>query len=141
MTFSTRNAGFKVSFPNGYTISIGTSSDHYCDNHSLMHTASSRNGQWESKDCEIAIVRYADSDSREYVLTNQVEGYVTPLQFARVIEYVSSIPEDYTSKDIARTLEDILWKTEYAPRPDSKDDPVFPNSYPCDEDWDAPTNP
>jgi len=159
MTFSTRNAGFQVSFPNGYTISIGTSCDHYCENHSLMRSASGHNGQWESKDCEIAIIRNIDSDGREYVLTNQVEGYVTPMQFARVIEYVSSLPEDYASKDIARTLEDILWKT-VAPRPDRDsppspeliesldfwvgeddgDDPVFPNSYPCDEDWDAPTN-
>ena len=158
MTFSTRNEGFQVSFPNGYTISIGTGSMHYCDNHTLGGPMVDKS--WESKDCELAIIRYADSDSREYVLADQIEGYVTPMQFARVIEYVSSLPEDYASKDISRTLEDILWKT-VAPRPDRDsppspeliesldfwvgeddgDDPVFPNSYPCDEDWDAPAKP
>ena len=106
MTFSTRNEGFQVSFPNGYTVSIGTGSMHYCENHSLGGPIV--NKPRESKDCELAIIRYADSDSREYVLADSVEGYVTPLQFARVIEYVSSLPEDYASKDIVATLDEIF---------------------------------
>ena len=139
MTFQTRNDGFKVTFPNGYTVSIGTGHMHYCENHTLGGPMVDK--PWESKDCEIAVIQNEDGEKTKYVLSNDVEGYVTPMQFARVIEYVSSLPEDYASQDIARTLDDILWKTEYAPSPDCKDDPVFPNSYPCDEDWDAPAKP
>ena len=105
MTFSTRNEGFRVTFPNGYTISIGTSSHHYCQNHVL---GLNKNQQWESKDCEIAVIRNEDSEKRQYVLTNQVEGYATPLQFARLIEYVSALPKNYISKDIVAGMDEIF---------------------------------
>ena len=93
MTFSTRNAGFKVSFPNGYTVSIGTSSLHYCENHALGGPMGDKS--WESKDCEIAVIHNEDTENMKYVLTDDVKGYVTPLQFARLIEYVSSLPAPY----------------------------------------------
>ena len=113
MTFSTRNDGFKVSFPNGYMISIGTGAMHYCENKLSMGRIVDK--PWESKDCEIAVIRSDNSGMPHYVLSNDVEGYVTPLQFARVIEYVSSLPENYASQDIARTLEDMLWQTVEKP--------------------------
>ena len=113
MTFSTRNEGFQVSFPNGYTVSIGTGSMHYCENHTLGGPMVDKS--WESKDCEIAVVHNADSDDRKYVLTSQVEGYVTPLQFARLIEYVSSLPAPYPvdsqrfiSEDTIAGMDEIL---------------------------------
>ena len=113
MTFSTRNEGFKVTFPNGYTVSIGTGAMHYCQNHTSGGPMVDK--PWESKDCEIAVVQNEDGEKTKYVLSNDVEGYVTPLQFAYVIEYVSSLPEDYPSQDIARTLEAILWQTAEKP--------------------------
>tara|TARA_R110000751_G_scaffold17364_1_gene53877 strand:- start:175 stop:387 length:213 start_codon:yes stop_codon:yes gene_type:complete len=66
------------------------------------------NKPWESKDCEIAVIHNEDSDSIKYVLSNDVEGYATPLQFSRVIAYVSSLPVDYMSEDIVATLDEIF---------------------------------
>ena len=63
MTFSTRNDGFKVTFPNGYTVSIGTGQMHYCDNHTL--SGKMVDYARESKDAEIAVFR---EDSESYVL-------------------------------------------------------------------------
>ena len=106
MTFSTRNEGFQVSFPNGYTVSIGTGSMHYCENHTLGGPMVFN--PCKSKDCEIAVIHNEDSDSRKYVLSNDVEGYATPLQFSSVIAYVSSLPVDYMSEDIVATLDEIF---------------------------------
>jgi len=113
MTFSTRNEGFQVSFPNGYTVSIGTGSMHYCENHSLGGPIV--NKPRESKDCEIAVIHNEDTENRKYVLSNDVEGYVTPLQFARLIEYVSSLPAPYPvdsqrfiSEDTIAGMEEIF---------------------------------
>ena len=106
MTFQTRNDGFKVTFPNGYTVSIGTGPMHYCENHppgSGRHTDRPR----ESKDAEVAVYR-AESCTARYVLSNDVEGYITPLQFARLIEYVSALPGDYLSKDIIAGMDEIF---------------------------------
>ena len=113
MTFNTRNDGFKVTFPNGYTVSIGTGAMHYCQNHTL--TGRLVDQPCTSKNCEIAVIQNEDGEKTKYVLSNDVEGYVTPLQFAYVIEYVSRLPEDYASQDIARTLEAILWQTVEKP--------------------------
>jgi len=106
MTFQTRNDGFKVTFPNGYTVSIGTGAMHYCENQ--LSSGKVVDKPWESKDCEIAVIRDEDRKLPRYVLSNQVEGYITPLKFSRVIAYVSSLPVDYVSQDIIETLDEIL---------------------------------
>jgi len=142
MTFSTRNDGFKVTFPNGYTVSIGTGQMHYCENYT--NCGPMVDYARESKDCEIAVIRDEDGEkwSDRYVLSNDVEGYITPLQFSRVIAYVSSLPVDYVSQDIVATLDEIL-ESKYNSMnfEENACDPVFPVDYPSDEDWDAPTNP
>ena len=60
--------------------------------------------------------------------------------------------DDYTEEfpDIIDTPDDSDWDSPPSPEliesldfwvgEDDGDDPVFPNSYPCDEDWDAPAN-
>ena len=109
MTFSTRNDGFKVTFPNGYTVSIGTGSMHYCENHTLG--GPNADHPWESRDAEVAVYReesYRGVDTMNYVLSNDVEGYITPLQFARLIEYVSALPKNYISKDIVAGMDEIF---------------------------------
>ena len=109
MTFQTRNDGFKVTFPNGYTVSIGTGHMHYCENHALSGPMVDK--PWESKDCEIAVYReesYREVHTENYVLSNDVEGYITPLQFARLIEYVSALPKNYISKDIVAGMDEIF---------------------------------
>ena len=106
MTFSTRNDGFKVTFPNGYTVSIGTGQMHYCENYT--NCGPMVDGVRESRDCEIAVIRDEDGEKSKYVLSNDVEGYITPLQFSRVIAYVSSLPVDYVSQDIVATLDEIF---------------------------------
>ena len=109
MTFQTRNDGFKVTFPNGYTVSIGTGSMHYCENHTLGGPMV--NKPWESRDAEVAVYReesYRGVDTMNYVLSNDVEGYITPLQFSRVIAYVSSLPEGYFSEDVIAGMDEIF---------------------------------
>ena len=105
MTFQTRNDGFKVTFPNGYIVSIGTGSMHYCENHTLG--GPNADHPRESRDAEVAVFR-EESHTARYVLSNDVEGYITPLQFARLIEYVSALPGDYLSKDIIAGMDEIF---------------------------------
>lgn len=105
-----KNAGFffrsdgltQITFSNGYTVSWGVGAGHYCEGkrkapalHERVNTLLIEKS-WHSEDCEVAVIRgsefvtrsvYAELFARE--LNDDVVGYVSPNELARVIEFVS----------------------------------------------------
>jgi len=90
---------FQITFENGYTVSIGIGSGHYCQN----RINESRNEPIEdySIDCETAIIKpngrflpYKAGCS--FVEKEDVQAYVFPNQVAEIIAYAKSLePNNY----------------------------------------------
>ena len=83
---------FQITFENGYTVSIGIGSSHYCQNR--INEANDEPVNDYCMDCEIAIkkpngkfLRYRGDD---------VQGYVFPDRVAEIIAYAKSLePNNY----------------------------------------------
>ena len=78
--------GFQIKFDNGYTVSVQFGAYHYCDNRDNL---SAESGDFvESANAEIAIIK-PDDGGFVPLIDNDVAGYVTPDQIAKIIHYVS----------------------------------------------------
>jgi hypothetical protein len=88
---------FQITFENGYTVSIGIGSGHYCQNR--INEANDEPIKDYSIDCETAIIKpngkflpyRAGCSDKE-----KVQAYVFPNQVAEIIAYAKSLePNNY----------------------------------------------
>lgn len=83
---------FQITFSNGYTVSIGIGSAHYCQNR--INDANDNPVEDYSMDCEIAIKK-PNGKFLPYK-GDAVQGYVFPDRVAEIIAYAKSLePNNY----------------------------------------------
>ena len=85
----TRNKGFRMTFENGFAISVQWGPENYCERKD--HTDFNqpiKERFWESRTAEIAIFDSKD-DSMITLSENNVDGWLTPDKVAKVITMVS----------------------------------------------------
>lgn len=84
----TDNKGVRITFENGWTISIQWGPGNYCDNHDSNFGAQRGADMWQSTTAETAII----SPNDEFVKydDDEVQGYRTPAQIAALIAFVSA---------------------------------------------------
>ena len=80
---------------NGYTLSIGLGTGHYCDNHALMSTSGMDSSFKPTATMEVAIM---DSDHEFVVLPHDVAAYVPCGNLGSLIEAVESTDWDLVKK-------------------------------------------
>ena len=85
----TRNKGFRMTFKNGFAISVQWGPENYCERRD--HTDFDKPQKerfWESRTAEIAIFDSKD-DSMITLSEDNVDGWLTPDKVAKVITMVS----------------------------------------------------
>jgi len=78
---------FQITFTNGYTVSIGIGSAHYCQNR--INEANDEPVEDYSMDCEIAILKPNGKFLR--YKGDDVQSYVFPDRVAEIIAYAKSL--------------------------------------------------
>ena len=77
------NAGFSMTFDNGWTVSVQFGKDNYCDNHSF-HPCKDDNSKTQSPNAEIAA--WDNNTDRRYSFNDDnVKGWVNADEVARFI--------------------------------------------------------
>ena len=86
---TTRNKGFAMTFENGFGISVQWGTMNYCEKKNLgaEYKDEMKTPRWESRTAEIAI--YKDKKFID-LGENQVIGWLSPDEVAKIIEGVSS---------------------------------------------------
>ena len=85
MFSSSDNKGFRITFANGWTVSVRWGPMNYCQAGSLANL----NGQWQSEDAEIAAWKGKERDREWYDFGyDQVLGYMSP---AEVLEFMNKV--------------------------------------------------
>lgn len=102
----TLGKGIRMTFENGYTISIQFGNGNYCDNYNNQSAISSSekyNGFIESKDAEIAIWKNFNDvwvtkriwyDLFKEDLADDVKGNVSTDEVAKIINYISTLTNE-----------------------------------------------
>ncbi len=85
---ATNNKGFRMTFENGFEISVQWGPGNYCEKRDADFGLSEKSKFWESCSAEIAIF-YKD-DSMVSLGQDTVEGWVSADQVAKVIAIVQS---------------------------------------------------
>ena len=84
----TRNKGFRMTFENGFAISVQWGPGNYCEKKDEDFDKPQEERFWESRTAEIAIFDSKD-DSMITLSENNVDGWLTPDKVAKVITMVS----------------------------------------------------
>lgn len=85
--FIHQDAGFQLTFKNGYSLSVKWSPFHYCDNNDYRAT------HHESNTCEIACFNRRNDKFVPLAEHDDVVGWVTPDDLAKYISEVSNWPD------------------------------------------------
>ena len=94
----TEGKGFKITFANGYTISVQFGSNNYCSNYSSFTRFRSKVGK-ELQCCANAEIEVWDEEGKWVtkkffnVLDGDVASYITPDEVAAVIAQIVALPE------------------------------------------------
>ena len=85
---ATRNKGFRMTFENGFAISVQWGPENYCERKDEGFDKPQEERFWESRTAEIAIFDSKD-DSMITLGKDNVDGWLTPDKVAKVITMVS----------------------------------------------------
>ena len=85
---ATRNKGFRMTFENGFEISVQWGPGNYCERKDEDFNKPQEERFWESRTAEIAIFDSKD-DSMITLGKDNVDGWLTPDKVAKVITMVS----------------------------------------------------
>ena len=85
---ATRNKGFRMTFENGFEISVQWGPGNYCERKDEDFDKPQEERFWESRTAEIAIFDSKD-DSMITLGKDNVDGWLTPDKVAKVITMVS----------------------------------------------------
>jgi hypothetical protein len=85
---ATRNKGFRMTFENGFEISVQWGPGNYCERKDEDVDKPQKERFWESRTAEIAIFNSKD-DSMITLGEDNVDGWLTPDKVAKVITMVS----------------------------------------------------
>ena len=85
---ATRNKGFRMTFENGFEISVQWGPGNYCERKDEDFDKPQEERFWESRTAEIAIFDSKD-DSMIALGKDNVDGWLTPDKVAKVITMVS----------------------------------------------------
>ena len=85
---ATRNKGFRMTFENGFEISVQWGPGNYCERKDEDFDKPQEERFWESRTAEIAIFDSKD-DSMITLSKDNVDGWLTPDKVAKVITMVS----------------------------------------------------
>ena len=85
---ATRNKGFRMTFENGFEISVQWGPGNYCERKDEDFDKPQEERFWESRTAEIAIFNSKD-DSMITLGEDNVDGWLTPDKVAKVITMVS----------------------------------------------------
>ena len=85
---ATRNKGFRMTFENGFEISVQWGPGNYCERKDEDFDKPQEERFWESRTAEIAIFDSKD-DSMITLGKDNVDGWLTPGKVAKVITMVS----------------------------------------------------
>ena len=96
---ATRNKGFRMTFENGFEISVQWGPGNYCERKDEDFDKPQEERFWESRTAEIAIFDSKD-DSIITLGKDNVDGWLTPDKVAKVITMVS----------LAKTKNEIIEK-------------------------------
>ena len=85
---ATRNKGFRMTFENGFEISVQWGPGNYCERKDEDFNKPQEERFWESRTAEIAIFNSKDN-SMITLGKDNVDGWLTPDKVAKVITMVS----------------------------------------------------
>ena len=102
---ATENKGFGMTFDNGFTISIQWGTMNYCEKKNLMaeYKGEIKEPIWESKSAEIAVFD-TEGEIVPLEVYDQVKGWLTPNEVAKVIAIVADADHDDEIIDKIKSL-------------------------------------
>ena len=90
----TRNAGFHITFENGYTVSVQFGPGTYCDNYDKRFDDTEKCGEYGSSNAECAVWK-DDGDLIECRgWGNTVKGWMTPDEILKLLKWAARQKKD-----------------------------------------------
>ena len=89
-----RGQGFRITFANGWTVSVQFGPGHYCSRKGEAYSAPKQAAWWESKDAETAVINPAGELVYLDCECDQVRGWQTAEDVADLIARVRTFAPD-----------------------------------------------